>query len=113
LYFIDVDRIDHEMITKDFDKDETMFFENINELEKYAITNELDFMEIIEEYAMELIQERKFWGWQQWVQCDRETGEGYVFSTYYVAGIPVKTKPVMGNGGQLIQPCAGGALLDD
>jgi hypothetical protein len=34
--------------------------------------------------------------------------------TYYVVGIGVKTRKVVGiDGGDVIQPCGGGALLDD
>lgn len=112
IYFIDVDRIDFKLTSVDFKSDDVKVFNNIDELDKYVTTDKLDFIKIVEEYNATQSTERRFWGWQKWVDCDKSTGQGYVYETYYVLGVGIKTRPIMGDGGQLIEPCAGGALGD-
>lgn len=58
---------------------------------------------------------RRFWGKEKIVDCDEATGMGYVYYQQYILWIAVgEPQPAIGlGGGQLIEPCAGGALLDD
>lgn len=49
VFFIDVDRIDYKLTTVKIETNETKYFNEINELEKYLITNEFDFIKVIED----------------------------------------------------------------
>lgn len=115
LYFIDVDRDTYTLTSLDVKNSDQKTFNNIDEIYNYFSTNEFDFIEIaLDDTNSSSTTERRFWGWEKWVDCDRSTGMGYVYETYYVVGVGVKTRPILGEGGgQLIEPCAGGALLDD
>ncbi len=115
LYFIDVDRVDFKLTSYKVETDETKVFENIEQLDKYLSTDEFDYIKIAEDYNIEQSTERRFWGWQSWSgPCDETTGQSTLMETYYVFGVGVKTRKVVGiDGGDVIQPCAGGALLDD
>lgn len=116
LYFVDVDRVEFKLTSVDIAANEQKLFENINDLDKYLSTDEFDFIEVAEEIKNnpDYMTDRRFWGWQEWIDCDRTTGMGIKMETYYVFGIGVKTRQVVGmDGGAVIEPCAGGALLDD
>tara|TARA_B100000378_G_C18052572_1_gene413609 strand:+ start:1820 stop:2470 length:651 start_codon:yes stop_codon:yes gene_type:complete len=112
IYFINVDREEYVIDLVDIANDEEIRFNNINENENYLRTNEFDFIEIANDYANQT--EGKFWGWEQWNgPCDETTGQSVLMETYYVVGIGVKTRKVVGlDGGDVIEPCAGGALQD-
>ncbi|OYU81715.1 MAG: hypothetical protein CFE23_02185 [Flavobacterium sp. BFFFF1] len=113
IYFIDVNRVDYKLTTYKVETDDTIVFDDINQLEKYLNTDELDYIKIAEDYNSGQSAERRFWGWQKWVDCDKATGMGTVMETYYVFGVGVKTRPIRGlDGGIMVEPCAGGALND-
>lgn len=116
LYFIDIDRDTYTLTSLDVKNSEQKTFNNIDEIYNYFSTNEFDFIEIaLDETNSTSTSERRFWGWQSWAgPCDQSTGQSTLMETYYVVGIGVKTRKVVGlDGGDVIQPCAGGALLDD
>lgn len=115
LYFIDVDRDTYTLTSLDVKNSDQKTFNNIDEIYNYFTTDEFDFIEIaLDDSNSTGTTDRRFWGWQSWVDCDESTGMGTLMETYYVVGIGVKTRKVVGiGGGDVIQPCAGGALLDD
>lgn len=116
LYFIDIDRDTYTLTSLDVKNSEQKTFNNIDEIYNYFSTNEFDFIEIaLDESNSTGTSERKFWGWETHPgPCDHSTGQSILMETYYVVGIGVKTRKVVGlDGGDVIQPCAGGALLDD
>ncbi len=49
VFFLDVDRMNYELTTVKIESNETVNFDEINELEKYLITDEFDFIKIIED----------------------------------------------------------------
>lgn len=49
VFFLDVDRIDYKLTTVKIETNETIHFNEINELEKYLSTNEFDFIKVIED----------------------------------------------------------------
>jgi hypothetical protein len=116
LYFIDVDRDTYTLTSLDVKNSEQKTFNNIDEIYNYFSTDEFDFIEIaLDDTNSTSTTERKFWGWQSWAgPCNEATGQSTLMETYYVVGIGVKTRKVVGiDGGDVIQPCGGGALLDD
>ncbi len=114
LYFIDVDRDTYTLTSLDVKNSEQKTFNNIDEIYNYFSTDEFDFIEIALYQENSTDKLPRFWGWEQWVDCNESTGMGTLMETYYVAGIGVKKRKVVGiGGGDVIQPCAGGALLDD
>lgn len=115
LYFIDVDRDTYTLTSLDVKNNEQKTFNNINEIYNYFSTDEFDFVEIaLDDTDSTGTADRRFWGWQSHAgPCDHSTGQSTLMETYYVVGIGVKTRKVVGlDGGDVIQPCAGGALLD-
>lgn len=114
LYFIDVNRNTYILTSLDVKNSDQKTFNDINEINNYFSTNEFDFIEIaLDDTNFTGTTDRRFWGWQSWKICDVSTGMAFIYETYYVLGIPVKDRPKLGlDGGQLIEPCAGGALLD-
>jgi hypothetical protein len=115
LYFIDVDRNTFTLTSLDVKNSEQKTFNNIDDIYNYFSTDEFDFIEIaLNDTNSEGTADRRFWGWQSHSgPCDQSTGQSTLMETYYVVGIGVKTRKVVGlDGGDVIQPCAGGALLD-
>lgn len=49
IFFIDVDRINYKLTSVKVETNETKYFNEINELEKYLSTNEFDFIKILED----------------------------------------------------------------
>lgn len=116
LYFIDVDRDTYTLTSLDVKNNEQKTFNNIDEIYNYFSTDEFDFIEIaLDDSNSTGTTDKRFWGWQSWAgPCNETTGQSTLMETYYVVGIGVKTRKVVGlDGGDVIQPCAGGALLDD
>ncbi|WP_445718172.1 hypothetical protein [Flavobacterium sp.] len=116
LYFIDVDRDSFTLTSLDVKNSDQKTFNNIDDIYDYFSTDEFDFIEIaLNETNSTSTADRRFWGWQSHPgPCDHSTGQSTLMETYYVVGIGVKTRKVVGlDGGDVIQPCAGGALLDD
>jgi hypothetical protein len=66
LYFIDVDRIDYKLTSVKIDLNDTMLFNNIDELDKYVSTNEFDLIKVAEQINTGILQNYKFWGWGDW-----------------------------------------------
>ena len=93
LYFADVDRRDYKLTTFDVEKNEIYIKENIDQLQEWAQSNNLDFIKLLEEYKDQVnsgnvtpqeIYSRRFWGWTGWRNvggCD----EGFqtVVNTHY------------------------------
>ncbi|MDV4070111.1 hypothetical protein CMT45_00055 [Elizabethkingia anophelis] len=117
LYFVDVNRASKRMTIVELETKEIITVNDIDKLDEYKETNGFDFIKIAENAVSNKTPDRpgRFWGWKEWVDCNKETGEGIRMRTYYVLWLPVITKPVPGgaDGKPLIQPCAGGALKDD
>lgn len=110
LYFIDVDRVQFRLTAIKFDINETKVFNNINELDKYLSTDELDYIRIAEDYASgnTSVEEMRFWGWGPAHPAgDCIEGRRYWVRTYYVLGVGVDTDPVPNSTGtgQLWSPC--------
>jgi hypothetical protein len=110
LYFIDVDRATYQLISVDIEANDTKLFEDINELDKYLITNEFDIIKIAEDSLTEenLMDRRRFFG-SSYSQgpCDPATGTAQLFEDYYVFGIRVKHTPSVDlvTGGDIWEPC--------
>lgn len=107
LYFVDVDRVTFDLYTENIADNTSKIYEDINQLEDYSQTNELDFMTIISrENSNGSNARRRFWGYE-YVQgpCN---ADGYAVLmiqhfTFWIGGEP---KPVLGNNGELlIEPC--------
>jgi hypothetical protein len=65
LYFIDVNRVDFELTSVKIDANETKTFNDINELDKYLSTDELDYIKIVEDFNNDpSLERRRFWGSQ-------------------------------------------------
>lgn len=100
LYFIDVDRVDLKLTSVKIDVNETILFENINELEKYLSTDEFDYIKIAEDFNSDpSLERRRFWGSElSWGACGPNTDgspgcfQGQ-YSTYYVFWIGGTPKP--------------------
>ena len=71
------------------DVNDTKVFDNIDELDKYVSTDQLDFIKIAEEYnANPEFAERRFWGWTKdtdlnWSDCTPD-GVQYATAVYHV-----------------------------
>ena len=107
LYFLDVDRIDYKLTTVKIDVNDTEVYQNIDELDKYISTNQLDFIKIAEDLVIspDLVAS-KFWG-SSWSQgpCDPETGLAQLFHDYHVIGIRVKHHAELSHGEPMYEPC--------
>ena len=103
LYFIDVNRVDFELTSVKIDANETKTFNDINELDKYLSTDELDYIKIVEDFNNDpSLERRRFWGSGPTVCNDvyQSTGNDgtswcmtYCYTPYYVFFMDV-------NGGQ-------------
>lgn len=112
IYFIDVDRIDYKMTTVKVDVNETMIFNNIDELDKYISTNEFDLIKVAEQVNAGIIENNKFWG-SGGTKCnDRYQSTSYdgtswcmtyCYTPYYVFWIDVNNGVAEPNGG--LHPC--------
>ncbi|WMI68166.1 hypothetical protein [Mangrovimonas sp. YM274] len=86
LYFVDVNRIDYEMTSIDITINETKITNNIDSHNDYFLTNEFDFIGIIQTENSSSGRKRKFWGWSDWEQnspCD-ETGHMLIIREHFV-----------------------------
>lgn len=101
LYFIDVDRVNFKLTSVKVDVNDTKVFNNINELDKYLSTDELDYIKIAEDYVPEEdtneLGRRRFWGTgyslgAEFTGVDGGCYQG-VYSNYYVFGINVSGEP--------------------
>lgn len=115
LYFIDVDRVTFKLTSVKVDVNDTKIFNDINELDKYLSTDELDYIKIAEDYTTEnsSVEERRFWGWGPMFGGPCEGGIRTMYHTYYVLGIGVDTDPIMANGVALTEPCGASVLGED
>lgn len=115
LYFIDVDRANFKLTFVKVDINDTKVFNNINELDKYLSTDELDYIKIAEDYTTgnSSVEERRFWGWGPMFGGDCIGGVRTMYHTYYVLGVGVDTDPIMANGVPLTEPCGGSVLGED
>jgi len=66
LYFIDVDRIDYKLTSVKIDVNNTIVFNNIDELDKYTSTNGFDLIKVAEQVNSGILQNNRFWGWSSW-----------------------------------------------
>lgn len=88
LYFIDVDRFDFKLTAVNIDANDTKIFNDIDNLNDYISTNELDYIKIAEDYSTEIEnggERRPFWGWGGWQTvggCD--SGWQSVINVYHV-----------------------------
>jgi hypothetical protein len=108
LYFIDVDRVNFKLTSADIVTNDVKIFDDINDLDKYIITNELDYIQIAEDYYLEQSSERRFWGWgEPHPSGECINGHEYWVHTYYVFGIGVSTVGVQNadHTGPLWSPC--------
>lgn len=111
LYFIDVDRVNFKLTSVKVDANDTKIFNNINDLDKYLSTDELDYIKIAEDYSdgINSVEGRRFWGsaYSQG-ECDPATGLAQLFEDYYVFGIRVKhhaATSLAPGGGNIYEPC--------
>lgn len=101
LYFIDVDRVDFKLTSVKIDVNETRTFNNIDELDKYVLTNELDYIEIAEDYIENENNKVPFWGtgYSYGGQGTGPNGDCFqgVYSNYYVfwTNVSGPRQPVM------------------
>ena len=114
LYFIDVDRVNFKLTSVKVDINDTKIFNDINELDKYLSTDELDYIKIAEDYSdgINSVEERRFWGWGPMFGGPCVDGIRTMFHTYYVLGVGVDTDPIMANGVALTEPCGASVLSD-
>lgn len=108
LYFLDVDRTDFKLTSISIDVNETIVFNDINELDKYLATDELDYIKIAEDFANgnTTIEANRFWGWGQGHPSGIcVNGRDYWVREYYVCWFGVSQGPVPGEGGNLWSPC--------
>lgn len=108
LYFIDVNRIDYKLTSVKIDANETKVFENIEVLDKYISSNQLDFIKIAEDVNVSpSLVASKFWGsGSAHTSGDCVNGRDYWVQEYYVCWIVVSSHhvPAIG-GGDLWSPC--------
>lgn len=93
LYFLDVDRIDNKLTTVKVDVNDTETFKNIDELDKYLDTNQLDFIKIAEDVVVNPnFDYNKFFGWRYEEGPCGEAGAGlaYVYHSYFAFGIRIR-----------------------
>ena len=84
LYFIDVDRVDYKLTTISIESNESKTFENINDLDKYLSTDELDYIKIAEDLNQGEPQSNKFWGWGDWQYSSCVGGVKNAIRVYHV-----------------------------
>lgn len=106
LYFVDVDRVEYKMTSVDIVANQTLIFNDINELEKYSSTNELDFIKI----TQDLINQGGQDGTLSRIRYSLGAcGNGVrgVYQAHYFLGIRVSSwEPAYDeNGHQLTVPC--------
>lgn len=108
LYFIDVNRIDYKLTSVKIDANETKVFENIEVLDKYISSNQLDFIKIAEDVNVSpSLVASKFWGsGSAHTSGNCVNGRDYWVQEYYVCWIVVSSHhvPAIG-GGDLWSPC--------
>lgn len=92
LYFADVDRENYKLTTFDADANETLIKNNIDQLQEWASSNKLDFIQLVEQYNYQVSSgaevQGKFFGWTGWRNvggCDE--GWQSQVNTHYVFGI--------------------------
>lgn len=110
LYFLDVDRVDYELTTVKIDVNDTKIFNDIDEFDNYAITNQLDFIEIAEDIVANPTnyETNVFIGWGPNVLSpDCVNGRRYWINYYYVCGFRTNhTRPVRDmNEEPMYAPC--------
>lgn len=96
VYFIDVNRIDYKMTTIKVDVNETMIFNNIDELDKYTSTNEFDLIKVAEQVNTGIISNFKFWGWGPWQYTDCVGGKKNAIRIYHVFWLSADYETQMG-----------------
>ncbi len=97
LYFADVDRRDYKLTTFDVEKNEIYIKENIDQLQEWAQSNNLDFIKLLEEYKANLESDnvtsnkrRRFFGsvtTTEEVDCGSGCTCTYSIRDYFVFGI--------------------------
>lgn len=85
LYFVDVDRVEFKMTTIDIETDQVKIAGGINELEKYAITNQFDFIKIAQDLNTDLNPGNVTNGWHYSYGSCRDGRRG-VYRAYFLFG---------------------------
>ena len=106
LYFVDVDRIEYKMTTVDIETNETLVFRDINELDKYSSTNQLDFIKV----TQDLINQNGQDGTLSRIRYQNGAcGNGFygVYQAHYFLGIRVSswTAVLDDEGHPVTHPC--------
>ena len=106
LYFIDVDRVNYKLTSVDIDANETKVSDNINQLDKYASTNQFDFIKIAQDLINQpgtppVVQRWRY----EWGAC----GGGFrgLYRAYYILGFQISdSEPALdSNGHQIKEAC--------